>query len=50
MQNLKRVTYELGENMTDGELLEMIERVDSTGEGQVNFDDFFKIMTRKTFV
>lgn len=49
MQNLKRVTNELGENMTDGELLEMIERVDSSGEGQVNFDDFFKIMTRKTF-
>ena len=27
----------------------MIERADSNGDGQVSFDDFFNIMTKKTF-
>jgi len=27
----------------------MIERADSTGEGKVTFEDFYNIMTKKTF-
>ena len=49
LRNLKRVAKELGETMTDAELLEMIERADSDGDGEINPDEFFAIMTKKTF-
>ena len=65
LRNLKRVAKELGETMsgkpltvasslsvtlpTDAELLEMIERADIDGDGEINFDEFFAIMTKKTF-
>jgi centrin-1 len=46
---LRRVAKELGESMDDNELQEMIERADSDGDGLVNFEDFYNIMTKKTF-
>ena len=49
IQNLKRVAKDLGESMSEAELLEMIERADSDKDGQINFDDFYSIMTMKTF-
>ena len=49
IHNLRRVARELGETMDDSELQEMIERADSNGDGQVTFEDFFNIMTKKTF-
>lgn len=49
LQNLKRVAHELGENMDDAELLEMIERADADRDGQISPDEFFAIMTQKTF-
>ena len=49
MKNLRRVAKELGETMDDSELLEMIERADSDGDGLVTLDDFYNIMTKKTF-
>ena len=48
-KDLKRVAKELGETMTDEELREMIERADSNGDGEISFDDFYLIMTKKTF-
>ena len=45
----KRVAKELGETMTDEELQEMVDRADSNGDGAVTLDDFFNIMTKKTF-
>jgi Ca2+-binding EF-hand superfamily protein len=36
--------------MDDNELAEMIERADSDGDGLVSFEDFYAIMTKKTFV
>ena len=39
----------LGETMTDEELQEMIDRADSNGDGAVSMDDFYNIMTKKTF-
>ena len=49
LRNLRRVAKELGETMTDEELQEMIDRADSNGDGAVSMDDFYNIMTKKTF-
>ena len=35
--------------MTDEELAEMTDRADSNSDGAVTMDDFFNIMTKKTF-
>jgi len=44
--NLKRVADELGESLTDEELKEMIEEADRSGDGEVNQDDFLRIMKK----
>ena len=49
LRNLRRVARELGETMTDEELQEMVDRADSNGDGAVTMDDFYNIMTKKTF-
>jgi len=73
IQNLKRVAKDLDENMSDADLLEMIERgkefgcipfnlwrrvlilpfhlasADNDQDGQINFEDFYSIMTKKVF-
>merc|ERR1712127_1084932 len=46
-KNLKRVAKELGENMTDYEIAEMIEEADRDGDGEIGEDEFMRIM-RKT--
>lgn len=33
----------------DAELLEMIERADTDGDGEISPDEFYAIMTKKTF-
>lgn len=48
-KSLMRVAKELGETMDENELTEMIERADSDGDGNVTFEDFYNIMTKKTF-
>lgn len=50
LKNLKRVARELGETMSEAELLEMIERADTDEDGEINPDEFYVIMTKKTFV
>ncbi len=47
LQHLKRVAKELSENMSDEELNEMITRADTDGDGKVNFNEFYAIMTKK---
>jgi len=49
IKNLRRVARELGETMDDSELQEMVERADNDGDGLVTLDDFYNIMTKKTF-
>jgi centrin-1 len=45
-QNLKRVAMELGENMTDAELQEMIDEADRDGDGEVNEEEFLRLMKK----
>ena len=46
LSQLKRVARELGETMSDAELLEMIERASSRDDGLVSFDDFYNILCK----
>jgi len=48
VHNLRRVAKELGETMSADELKEMLERAASNGD-EITFDDFYFIMTKKTF-
>lgn len=45
-RNLKRVARELGENLTDDELREMISEADLDGDGQVDQSEFLRIMKK----
>ena len=45
-KNLKRVAKELGENMTDEELQEMIDEADRDGDGEISEDEFLRIMKK----
>lgn len=50
IKNLRRIAQELGEQMDDAELNEMIERADSNQDGVVTEEDFYNIMTKKSFI
>lgn len=45
-RNLKRVAKELGENMTDEELQEMIDEADRDGDGEISEEEFLRIMKK----
>lgn len=45
-KNLKRVARELGENLTDEELQEMIDEADRDGDGEINQEEFLRIMKK----
>ncbi|CAL1612794.1 unnamed protein product [Knipowitschia caucasica] len=45
-KNLKRVAKELGENLRDEELQEMIDEADRDGDGEVSEEEFLKIMKK----
>mmetsp|Transcript_124075 Transcript_124075/g.185454 ORF Transcript_124075/g.185454 Transcript_124075/m.185454 type:complete len:81 (+) Transcript_124075:360-602(+) len=46
LKNLKRVARELGETMTEEELAEMIEEADRDGDGEINEEEFIRIMKK----
>merc|ERR1711871_1403741 len=45
-RNLKRVAKELGENMTDEELQEMIDEAVRDGDGEISEEEFLRIMKK----
>ncbi|CAI5784410.1 caltractincaltractin-like [Podarcis lilfordi] len=45
-KNLKRVSKELGENLTDEELQEMIDEADRDGDGEIDEQEFLRIMKK----
>lgn len=46
-KNLKRVTAELGENLTDEELQEMVDEADRDGDGVINEEEFYRVMRKR---
>merc|ERR1719229_1907489 len=46
LKNLRRVAKEIGENMADEELQEMIEEADRDGDGQVSEEEFLRMMKK----
>ena len=49
IKNLRRIAKELGETIEDTDLQEMIERADTDNDGLVSEEEFYSIMTKKTF-
>ena len=48
LNSLKKISRELGENMSAEELKDMLERASSNG-AELTFDEFYEIMTKKSF-
>merc|ERR1711975_125679 len=46
LRNLRRVAQELGENI-DEEVQDMINQADRDGDGEINIDEFYRIMKKK---
>merc|ERR1712153_98674 len=46
-RNPARVAEELGENIDDEELQDMINQADRDGDGEINIDEFYRIMKKK---
>jgi centrin-1 len=49
LENMKRVAKELGEDISPQELQEIVQRADLDGDGALTLDDFYQVMTKKTF-
>jgi Ca2+-binding EF-hand superfamily protein len=47
IKNLRRVAQELGENVSEEELQELINRADTDRDGLVSEEEFYTILTRK---
>ena len=47
LRNLKRVANELGENLTDEELQEMIDEADRDGDGAISQEEFYRVMRKR---
>lgn len=48
IKHLRRVAKEIGENMTDEELQEMIEEADRDGDGAIDEEEFLRIMKKSS--
>ena len=46
-RNLKSICKELGENLTDNEIQEMIDEADRDNDGQINQADFLRVMKKR---
>jgi len=46
-RNLKRVAMEIGENVSDDDLRDMIAEADRDGDGALNFEEFYRVMKRR---
>ena len=46
LEDLQRVSIELGENLSIDELKELIDEADSNGDSKVSYEDFKKIIKK----
>mmetsp|Transcript_39442 Transcript_39442/g.84055 ORF Transcript_39442/g.84055 Transcript_39442/m.84055 type:complete len:93 (+) Transcript_39442:2-280(+) len=46
-KNLKKICQELGENLTDEEIQEMIEEADRNGDDQIDPEEFYRVMKKR---
>ena len=49
LSSLKKISKELGENMSDEELKDMLERASKNGV-ELTFEEFYDIMIKKSFL
>ena len=49
LDNMKQVAADLGEEASPAELQEMVMRADLDKDGSFTFEDFYAVMTKKTF-
>jgi Ca2+-binding EF-hand superfamily protein len=49
VQELKKVAQELGEDLTEDELIHIFAKADLDEDGFVTSDDFYNIMTHKVY-
>ena len=49
VENLARVARDLGEDISLDELKEIVQRADLNGDGKLTFEDFYTVMTKKSF-
>ncbi|VVB09962.1 unnamed protein product [Arabis nemorensis] len=47
--DIKQIAKELGENFTDNDIEEMIEEADRDKDGEVNLEEFMKMMKRTSY-
>jgi Ca2+-binding EF-hand superfamily protein len=47
IKNLRRIANDLGDNVPESELEELIKRADTDGDGLVSEEEFYTILTRK---
>ena len=45
-KNLKRIAQEVGEEITDQELHDMIAEADKTGDGMITMEEFYRVMKK----
>ncbi|KAF0877685.1 CETN4 protein, partial [Crocuta crocuta] len=48
LNDIKRVAKELGENLTDDELQEMLDEADRDRDGEINEEEFLRMMKKTT--
>ena len=46
-RNLKQVAHELGENLTDEEMREMIDEADRNKDGKIDREEFYRVMKKR---
>jgi centrin-1 len=46
-RNLKKICADLGENLTDDEIQEMIDEADRDNDGKINAEEFFRVMKKR---
>ncbi len=47
IRNLKKIAQEIGENLSDEELKEILEEADKDNDGFIGFEDFYRIMRKR---